>query len=155
MLRSVTLVLLMSACVGPESAPEALIGAPHAEPVPLPPVELAPLAAPALVAVPCRPIASVAFTPLGARRLADVENVRVGVVLPRQCAPERVTIELIAPRGQVFEVRHADVHGAASVSFRFPVAGAAIALRGLSGPWQVRAFADGVAVSPQSFELDR
>lgn len=157
MLRALAPLLLMSACVGPAEptsavdAPAPLLGAAvgrvapeHVRPAP-----------PRLERPACIPSAAVTFVPAGARRLAEVTSVTATVALPRPCTAERITVELIGPRGNPFEVRTAQSPGAASATFSFPVAGAAIEHRGLSGPWQLRAFADGSAVSPQSFELDR
>lgn len=106
-------------------------------------------------AAPCTGATAIAFSPPGAQKLADVTSVAITVTPSRTCRPEAVSLELVSPKNSPFEVRKADLKGARSVTFRFPVAGTTIAQRGLYGPWKVRAFIDGAALPPAGFDLDR
>lgn len=97
---------------------------------------------------------ALATAPRTAIRLAEVRDLEVDVTFAAGCPAESVTIELVSPQGKTYEVRRASAQqGHAALSI--PVAGSAIALRGLAGRWTVRTLLGGQLAHETGLELPR
>lgn len=164
--RRLLLLVVLSACREPTAAPTLEDTALPVQPVEVPPTVWPPLAPGESLfshstevpreqkTKPATAQVSVTMDPPAMRQIGELRAVKATVTVLGG-GPTALTMEFIAPSGQVFNRQEGTaVEGEArQTEFSLPVAGTLIDSSALTGTWRARVFFEGRVVGENAFEV--